>query len=103
MKAIVYEKYGSPDVLQLKEVEKPAPNDDEVLVKVLSASVNPGDWHSLRGTPFLQRLESGLLKPKDTILGADVAGRVEAVGRNVKRFQPGDEVYGDLYSVDRNE
>ncbi|MCP4418348.1 MAG: NAD(P)-dependent alcohol dehydrogenase [Chloroflexi bacterium] len=100
MKAFIYEKYGSPDVLQLKEVEKPTPNDDEVLVKVQAASVNALDWHSLRGTPFLQRLESGLLKPKNQILGADVAGRVEAVGKNVKQFQPGDEVYGDLYWCD---
>lgn len=97
MKAIVYEKYGTPDVLQLKEVEKPTPQENEVLVKVYAASVNPGDWHELRGTPFLQRLESGLLKPKHKILGADVAGRVEAIGRNVKQFQLGDEVFGDLY------
>ncbi len=97
MKAIVYEKYGPPDVLQFKEVKKPNPKADEVLVKVQAASVNPGDWHALRGTPFLQRLETGLLKPKDKILGADVAGMVEAVGSNVKGFQPGDEVYGDLY------
>ncbi len=97
MKAIIYEKYGSPDVLQLKEVEKPMPKDDEVLVKVQAASVNPLDWHALRGTPFLQRLESGLLKPKNKILGADIAGRIEAVGKNVTQFQPGDEVFGDLY------
>ena len=97
MKAIVYKEYGPPDVLQLKEVDKPTPKDDEVLVKVQAASVNPGDWHALRGTPFLQRLESGFSKPKNTILGADVAGRVEAVGENVQSFQPGDEVYGDLY------
>jgi len=97
MKAIVYTEYGSPDVLQLKEVEKPTPKVDEVLVKVQAASLNAGDWHALRGTPFLQRLESGFPKPKNPILGADVAGRVEAVGGNVKSFQPGDEVYGDLY------
>ncbi len=97
MKAIVYEKYGPPEVLQLKEVEKPTPKKDEVLVKVYAASVNPLDWHALRGTPFLQRLESGFPKPKNTILGADVAGRVAAVSKNVKSFQSGDEVYGDLY------
>jgi len=97
MKAIVYEKYGPPDVLQLKDVNKPTPKDNEVLVKVQAASLNAGDWHALRGTPFLQRLESGFPRPKNTILGADVAGIVEEVGVNVKNFQPGDEVYGDLY------
>jgi NADPH:quinone reductase-like Zn-dependent oxidoreductase len=97
MKAIVYTEYGSSDVLQLEEVEKPAPKEDEVLVKVYAASVNAGDWHALRGEPFLQRLETGLLKPGNKILGADIAGRVEAVGSNVKQFQPGDEVFGDLY------
>jgi len=97
MKAIVYEKYGPPEVLQFTEVEKPAPKADEVLVKVQAASVNPLDWHAMRGQPFLQRLESGFPYPKVKILGADVAGTVEAVGENVSAFQPGDEVYGDLY------
>lgn len=97
MKAIVYEKYGPPDVLQLKDVEKPTPKAHEVLVNVRAASVNPGDWHALRGTPFLQRLETGLFAPKAKILGADVAGTIEAVGSNVDSFQPGDDVYGDLY------
>ena len=97
MKAIVYQKYGSPDVLELKEVQKPTPKDNEVLVKVHAASVNPLDWHFLRGEPFLARLKTGLLKPKNKILGADIAGRVEAVGRNVKQFQPGDEIFGDMY------
>jgi NADPH:quinone reductase-like Zn-dependent oxidoreductase len=97
MKAIVYTEYGSPDVLQLKEVEKPTPKDDEVLVKVHAASVNAADWHLLTADIFLVRLMGGgLLKPKKKIPGADVAGRVEAVGRNVKQFQPGDEVFGDL-------
>ena len=97
MKAIVYTKYGPPDVLQLKEVEKPTPKDNEVLVKVHAASVNYADWDFLRGKPFLVRLMgAGLLKPKNKILGADIAGRVEAVGRNVKQFQPGDEVFGDI-------
>ena len=96
MKAIVYTKYGPPDVLELKEVEKPTPRDDEVLTKVHAASVNAWDWDLLRGTPFVNRLMFGLLKPKTKILGVDIAGRVEAVGRNVKQFQPGDEVFGDI-------
>src|SRR5438132_2863756 len=97
MRAIVYHTYGSPDVLKLEEVQKPVPQDDEVLVKVLATSVNAGDWaHLLRGKPFLMRLMGfGLLKPKNTILGSDIAGRVEAVGRNVKQFQSGDEVFGN--------
>ena len=95
MKAIVYNSYGSPDVLQLKEVEKPVPKENEVLIKVSAASVNPLEWHFMRGKPYFMRLMGiGLLKPKNNILGVDIAGRVEAVGRNVKRFQPGDEVFG---------
>ena len=96
MQAIVYHNYGSPDVLKLEEVQKPVPQDDEVLVKVIAASTAAGDWHLLRAKPFLVRFMYGLLKPKYKILGADVAGRVEAVGRNVTQFQPGDEVFGDL-------
>lgn len=96
MKAIVYTHYGSPDVIRLKEVEEPTPREDEVLIKVHAASVNAADWHYLRGAPFLFRMESGFPKPKNPFLGADVAGRVEAVGRNVTQFQPGDEVFGDL-------
>ena len=97
MKAIVYTEYGPPDVLKLEEVPKPAPSDDEVLVQVHAAAVNYGDWAFLRGKPFVVRLMSGgLLKPKHTILGADIAGRVEAVGGNVKQFRPGDEVFGDI-------
>lgn len=97
MKAIVYHKYGSPDVLKLGEVEKPTPNDDEVLIKVRAAALNAADWRLLRGEPFLVRLMAGgLRKPKNTILGADVAGRVEAVGSNVTKFRPGDEVFGDI-------
>jgi NADPH:quinone reductase-like Zn-dependent oxidoreductase len=96
MKAIVATKYGSPDVLRLKEVEKPTPGDGRVLVKVHAASVNALDWHLLSGKPFLVRLMGyGLLRPKRKILGADVAGRVEAVGQDVKRFRPGDEVFGN--------
>ncbi len=94
MRAIVYHKYGSPDVLQLKEVEKPTPKDDEVLIRIYAASANALDWHYMRGTPFLARLVNGLQKPKNTKLGADVAGRVEAVGRNVTQFQVGDDVFG---------
>ena len=95
MKAIVYTKYGPPDdVLELKEVEKPTPKDDEVLVKVHAASVNYPDWGCVRGKPFYLRLMTGLLKPKNKILGTDIAGQVEAVGRNVKQFQPGDEAFG---------
>jgi len=97
MEAIVYAKYGPPDVLQLKEVEKPTPKGDEVLIKVYAASVNAADWHLLRGKPFLVRLMGfGLLRPKNKILGADIAGRVEEVGGNVRQFKPGDEVFGDL-------
>ena len=99
MKAIVYTKYGPPDVLELKEVEKPTSKDDEVLVKVHAASVNALDWRLLRADPFLVRLmDGGFLKPKNKILGADIAGRVEAVGRKVKQFRPGDEVFGDIFT-----
>jgi hypothetical protein len=97
MKAIVYTHYGSPDVLQLEEVAKPTPRDDEVLIKVYAVATNAADWHLLRGKPLLVRLVvGGLLKPKHHILGADVAGRVEAVGKDVTQFQPGDEVFGNL-------
>ena len=95
MKAIVYTKYGPPDVLQFEEVEKPTPKEDEILVKVHAASVNPLEWHYMRGKPFFMRLMgAGLLKPKNKILGTDISGRVEAVGRSVKQFQPADEVFG---------
>src|SRR5436305_4992425 len=87
MKAIVYHNYGSPDVLKLEEVQKPVPQDGEVLVKVLAASTAAGDWRLLRADPFLMRFVYGLLTPKYKILGAAVAGRVEAVGRNVTQFQ----------------
>jgi NADPH:quinone reductase-like Zn-dependent oxidoreductase len=95
MKAVVYTEYGSPDVLHLKEVEKPTPKDNEVLVKVYAASANPLDWRTMRGEPFLVRLDNGFRKPKTTILGADIAGRVVAVGRNVTQFKPGDAVFGE--------
>jgi NADPH:quinone reductase-like Zn-dependent oxidoreductase len=94
MKAIRYHTYGSPDVLRCEEVEKPTPGDNEVLLKVRAASVNPLDWHFMRGTPYLGRLAFGLRKPRVTRPGVDVAGRVEAVGRNVTHFKPGDEVFG---------
>ncbi len=95
MKAIVYHKYGSPDVLELQEVDKPVVKDDEVLVRVHAASVNPADCALLTGTPYIVRIMGfGLLKPKNSVPGLDVAGRVEAVGRNVTQFQPGDEVFG---------
>jgi len=96
MKAIVYHRYGSPDVLHLEEVETPIPKEDEVLVRVHAASINAGDWHLLRGSPFLLRLSWGLLKPWREILGSDMAGRVEAVGGDVRRFRPGDEVFADV-------
>ncbi|MDP4147411.1 MAG: alcohol dehydrogenase catalytic domain-containing protein, partial [Bacillota bacterium] len=94
MKAVVYRKYGPPHVLQLTNVEKPIPKDNEVLVKVCASSVNPLDWHTMRGTPYLLRLQAGLIRPKNIRLGTDMAGKVEAVGKNVKEFQPGDEVFG---------
>jgi NADPH:quinone reductase-like Zn-dependent oxidoreductase len=96
MRAFTYEKYGPPDTLRLAEVDKPVPNTDEVLVKVLAASVNAADWHVLRGKPLFSRATLGLLRPKRHILGGDVAGVVEAVGSGVTRFKLGDEVYANL-------
>ena len=97
MKAIVYTKYGTPDVLHLKEVEKPAPKENEVLVKVQATSVNAADWHLLTADIFLVRLNMGLFQPKNTILGCDIAGRVEAVGSGVSQFKKGDAVFGDVF------
>ena len=94
MKAIVYTKYGSPDILELKEMEKPTPKDDEVLIQISAASVNPLDWHIMRGSPFILRVMTGLFKPRITRLGRDVAGKIESVGRNVTLFKKGDEVFG---------
>jgi NADPH:quinone reductase-like Zn-dependent oxidoreductase len=94
MKAIVYYQYGSPDVLKCAEIAKPSPGDDEVLIRVRAASVNPYDYHFMRGTPYLVRIAAGVRKPKDKRLGTDVAGQVEAVGRNVTQIKPGDEVFG---------
>jgi NADPH:quinone reductase-like Zn-dependent oxidoreductase len=97
IKAIVYNKYGLPDILELKEVETPIPEGNQVLVKIHAASVNYGNLALVKGEPFLARLWSGLLKPKYSIPGGDIAGRVEAIGINVKQFQLGDEVFGDLF------
>ncbi|PYU03200.1 MAG: alcohol dehydrogenase, partial [Acidobacteria bacterium] len=94
MKATVYRKYGSPEVLKCEEIEKSVPKDNEVLIKVRAASVNPYDWHFMRGTPYFLRIQAGLRKPKDKRLGVDVTGQVETVGRNVTQFTPGDEVFG---------
>ncbi|MFC2105716.1 NAD(P)-dependent alcohol dehydrogenase [Candidatus Bipolaricaulota bacterium] len=95
MKAIVFERYGPPEMLSLREIDKPVIKDDEVFVKIHAAAVNPQDWHCLRGEPFLARLlVGGLLKPGHQILGSDIAGTVEAVGANVTRFASGDDVFG---------
>lgn len=95
MKAIVRTKYGSPDVLELRETDKPIPKDNQVLVKVCAASVNPLDWHLLRGEPFLIRLMGfGILTPKQQLLGTDIAGRIESVGKDVTKFKVGDDVFG---------
>ena len=95
MKAIIYTEYGGPEVLQLKEVEKPFPKDDEVLIRVHAVSINDWDWGLLHGD-FINRILNGMFRPKRQILGSDIAGRIEAVGKNVTRFKIGDEVYGDL-------
>jgi NADPH:quinone reductase-like Zn-dependent oxidoreductase len=95
MKAIVHERFGPPDVLHCEEVRKPTPRDDEVLVKIRAVSANPADWHTMRADPFFIRfMGDGLLKPKHRVLGIDIAGEVEEVGRDVKEFRPGDEVFG---------
>src|SRR3954469_19653276 len=95
MKAVVYTDYGSPDVLKIRDIKKPVPNDDQVLIKVRAASINPLDWHYMEGTPYIIRAFGvGLRKPKDPRLGVDMAGQVEAVGKNVTQFKTGDEVFG---------
>lgn len=96
MKAVLFHQYGSPDLLEVADVPKPTPQENEVLVHIHAASVNAGDWHLMRGEPFLVRLGTGLRSPKIPILGADIAGRVEAVGSTVTQFQPGDDVFGDI-------
>jgi NADPH:quinone reductase-like Zn-dependent oxidoreductase len=97
VKAIVRDRYGSPDDLELTDIDKPEPGGDEVLLRVHAASVNPADWHILRGAPYIARLQFGLRKPKDRVLGCDVAGWVEAVGNNVTMLQPGEEVFGSPF------
>ncbi|MEW9547386.1 NAD(P)-dependent alcohol dehydrogenase [Nonomuraea sp. NPDC050783] len=94
MKAIRHRAYGGPDVLELQELPTPAPGDGEVLVRVRAAAVNPGDWHRMRGAPYAFRAAAGLTRPRTGALGADLAGHVEAVGRGVTGFRPGDEVFG---------
>jgi NADPH:quinone reductase-like Zn-dependent oxidoreductase len=94
MKAITYARYGSPDVLGLEDIDKPVVADQAVLVRVRATSVNAYDWHMMRGKPYLARLSEGLRKPKNGVLGLDVAGQVEAVGKDVTHLQPGDEVFG---------
>lgn len=96
MKAIVYTQYGSPDVLQYRDIEKPTPKENEVLVKVHAAAANPLDWRQMRADPILVRLDGGLRKPKHPILGADIAGVVETVGKNVTQFKTADAVFGDI-------
>jgi NADPH:quinone reductase-like Zn-dependent oxidoreductase len=94
MKAIVYHNYGPPDVLKYEDVEKPVPKDNEILIKVRAASLNPLDWHFMRGVPYIVHIIAGLRRPKFIGLGADVAGQVEAVGKTVTQFKPGDDVFG---------
>jgi NADPH:quinone reductase-like Zn-dependent oxidoreductase len=96
MRAFVYERYGPPETLRIVEVDEPSPEAGEVLVKVRAVSVNPADWHVLRGKPLFSRATLGLLRPKHKILGVDIAGQLEAVGSGVTRFMPGDEVYANL-------
>jgi NADPH:quinone reductase-like Zn-dependent oxidoreductase len=94
MRAFVYEQYGPPEVLELRDVEQPVPGDEELLVRVHAASVNPFDWHMLTGIPYIARMQAGLRRPKEGRIGIDYSGTVEAVGAKVTRFEPGDEVFG---------
>jgi NADPH:quinone reductase-like Zn-dependent oxidoreductase len=94
MKAIVHDRYGLPDVLRLEDVERPVASDDEVLVRVQAAAINIGDWHLLRGTPYVMRIATGPVRPRHHVPGLDLAGRVESVGKDVTQFRPGDEVFG---------
>jgi NADPH:quinone reductase-like Zn-dependent oxidoreductase len=99
MRAVVYRCYGSPNVLKVENIQKPTPADNQVLVKVHAAAINPLDWHYTRGKPYIMRMEAGIGAPKNPRLGVDFAGTVEAVGKNVKRFKPGDEVFGGKYGA----
>ena len=101
MRAIVYDRYGSPDVLELAEIDKPVVRDDEVLVRVHAAAVNPADWHFMRGLPYIARVILGWRRPRPTVLASDMAGQVEAVGANVTQFRPGDEVFGRTRTAHR--
>jgi len=94
MQGVVIHCYGSPDVMKVEQIAKPTPADDQLLVKVRAASLNPVDWHSMRGSPYIMRMSSGLGAPKDSRVGVDFAGTVEAVGKNVTQFKPGDDVFG---------
>src|ERR687897_366414 len=96
MKAFIYERYGPPERLRMAEIDQPFPDAGEALVEVLAASVNAADWHVLRGKPLFSRATLGLLRPKQQILGVDIAGQIEAVGGGVTGFQPGDQVYANL-------
>lgn len=96
MKAIYYTQYGSVEVLKYQDVEKPVPKKNEVLVKVISSSLNSADWRVMRGTPFLTKLMTGLSKPKYNIIGSDISGVIESIGDDCSKFKIGDEVYGDL-------
>src|SRR5687768_6394058 len=94
MKAVRFYEYGSPDVLKLEDIDTPVVGDEQVLVRAHAASVNPVDWHRMRGEPYVMRASEGLTKPKNNGIGADLAGHVEAIGKNITQFQPGDEVFG---------
>jgi len=99
MKAVVHRCYGPPDVIRLEEIAKPVPKNDEILVRVHAASVNPLDWHYLEGTPYLVRFDGGFGKPENPRLGVDFAGTVEAAGKDVTRFKPGAEVFGGKFGA----
>lgn len=103
MKAIVCKRYGPPEVLRLQEIDKPTPGDNEVLIKVHTASLNAADWHVMRGSPYLMRFVFGFRGPKYPVPGSDVSGIVEAVGKNVTQFKVGDAVFGNLFTDGKSE